>query len=204
MDVQAVAAADIAEREPALLEVARAHSPHLPMDVLDVLLVDRMGKDISGVGMDTNVIGRMLITGSPESAGPHINMIACHSLTPASHGNATGMGLADVITRSMADTIDHEVTRTNIITSGFLLRGKLPMVAPDDRTAWDWCLRGAGVVDVAQVRAARIVDTLHCAELWVTDAVLADLADAVQAGTVEVIEAGRELHDADGRLRPFD
>ena len=63
MDVRAVPAARIAADEPALLATARAHSPHLPMDALDVLLVDRMGKDISGVGMDTNVIGRMLITG---------------------------------------------------------------------------------------------------------------------------------------------
>ena len=203
MDVQAIAAADIADREPALLEVARTHSPRLPVDVLDVLLVDRMGKDISGVGMDTNVIGRMLITGSPESAGPHINMIACHALTPASHGNATGMGLADVITASMADTIDHEVTRTNIITSGFLLRGKLPVVAPDDRTAWGWCLRGAGVVDASAVRAARIVDTLHCADLWVTDAVLRDLAESISSGRIEVLESDVELHDADGRLNPF-
>src|SRR6185437_827674 len=92
-------------------------------------------------------------------------------------GNATGMGLADVVTRTLADAIDHDVTRTNIVTSGFLLRGKLPVVAADDREAWALCLRGAGVVDTSTVRAARIVDTLRCRDLWVTDAVLADLVD---------------------------
>lgn len=203
MAVEAVPAARIAAVEPGLLALARAHSPRLPMDRLDVLLVDRMGKDISGVGMDTNVIGRTMITGAEDPDGPHITMIGCHALTPASHGNATGMGLADVISATMADGIDHDVTRTNIITSGFLLRGKLPVVAPDDRTVWEWCLRGAGVVDAARVRAARIVDTLHCAELWVTDAVLADLSQEVAAGRIYVVDSGLTLHDHDGRLTPF-
>ena len=110
------------------------------------------------------------------------------------------MGLADVVTRRLADAIDHEVTRTNVVTSGFLLRGKLPVVADDDRQAWELCLRGAGVIDPSTVRAARIVDTLHCRELWVTDAVLAELAGR---DDVEVVERDVALHDPAGRLRPF-
>ncbi len=168
MVVRAVRAADIAAQEPALLELATAHACRLPVDDLDVLLIDRMGKDISGVGIDTNVIGRTMIAGEPDPPAPRITMIACHELTDASHGNATGMGLADVITRRLADAIDHDVTRTNVVTSGFLLRGKLPIVADDDRHAWELCLRGAGVIDTSTVRAARIVDTLHCTDLWVT------------------------------------
>ena len=159
-----------------------------------------MGKDISGVGLDTNVIGRTMITGEPEPVGPLIRMIACHSLTPASHGNATGMGLADVVSRRLADAIDHDVTRTNIVTSGFLLRGKLPVVADDDRQAWELCLRGAGVTDPTTVRAARIPDTLHCSDLWVTDAVWADLEPRAD---IELVERGVPLHDAAGDLRPF-
>ena len=182
MAVEAVPAAGIPDAEPALLDLARRHLARLPVDALDVLLVDRMGKDISGVGMDTNVIGRTMIAGEPDPPAPRIGMIACHELTPASHGNATGMGLADVVTRRFADAIDHEVTRTNVVTSGFLLRGKLPVVADDDRQAWAFCLRGAGVVDPAAVRAARIVDTLRCRDLWVTDAVLADLAARAERG----------------------
>lgn len=200
MAVRAAVTANIEQLEVDLLDLARDHAPALPMEALDVLLVDRMGKDISGVGMDTNVIGRLLINGQHEPLWPRVSMIACHELTAASHGNACGMGLADVVTRRLADAIDHEVTRTNIVTSGFLLRGKLPVVAADDREAWEWCLRGAGVVDVAQVRAARIVDTLHCTELWVTDAVLQDLADDPR---IEVIERDLVLHDAGGSLVPF-
>ena len=201
MLVEAIPAAAVADRELVLLDLARAHSPSLPVDDLDILLIDRMGKDISGVGMDTNVIGRILITGQDDPPTPRVNMIACHALTPASHGNATGMGLADVVTRSFEDAIDHEVTRTNIVTSGFLLRGKLPVIAADDRQAWELCLRGAGVVDVSGVRAARIADTLHCADLWVSDAVLAGLAGDPR---VEIIAAGLALHQDDGRLTPFE
>jgi hypothetical protein len=200
MIVQAVPAADIPTVEPALLSLAVQHAPRLPVDQLDVLLIDRMGKDISGAGMDTNVIGRVMIAGEPDPPLPRIAMIACHSLTVPSHGNACGMGLADVVTRRLADSIDHDVTRTNIVTSGFLLRGKLPVVADDDRHAWELCLRGAGVVDPGTVRAARIVDTLHCAELWVSDAVLAELECR---DDIEVIERSVRLHDDAGALRPF-
>jgi len=201
MAVEAVPAAAISDAEPALLALAAAHLARLPVDTLDVLLVDRMGKEISGVGMDTNVIGRTMIAGEPEPPSPRIAMIACHDLTPASHGNATGMGLADVVTRRFAAAVDHDVTRTNVVTSGFLLRGKLPVVADDDRQAWQLCLRGAGVVDTAGVRAARIVDTLRCRDLWVTDAVLADLAGDP---AVAVLARGLALHQPDGRLTPFD
>jgi len=159
-----------------------------------------MGKDISGVGIDTNVIGRTMIAGEPDPPTPRIGMIACHELTPASHGNATGMGLADVVTRRLADAIDHETTRTNVVTSGFLLRGKLPLVADDDRHAWELCLRGAGVIDPSRARAARITDTLHCTELWVTDPVLAELTERAD---LDVVERGVALHDPAGRLRPF-
>ena len=206
MVVEAIPAARIAAEELRLLDLARANSPALPVDDLDVLLVDRMGKDVSGVGMDTNVIGRLLIAGQEEPARPRITMIACSELTPASHGNACGMGLADVVTRRFADAVDHEVTRTNVVTSGFLLRGKLPMVAADDREAWAWCRRGAEVDDDTVVRAARIVDTLHTSELWVTEPVLRDLVDGAGAGrcgTIDVLERGAVLHDAAGRLTPF-
>jgi hypothetical protein len=201
MVVDAVPAANILDAEPRLLELARAHLPCMPVDELDVLVVDRMGKDISGVGMDTNVIGRIMINGEPDAPRPRITMIACHQLTGASHGNACGMGLADVITKAFADAIDHEVTRTNIITSGFLLRGKLPLVADDDRHAWELCLRGAGVVDSTSVRAMRIVDTLHCADAWVSDALLPELTNDER---VTVVRSGLRLHDEGGTLTPFE
>jgi hypothetical protein len=201
MLVEAVPAERLMEDEPRLLDVARRHLPRLPVDELDVLLVDRMGKDVSGVGMDTNVIGRRMIAGEAEPERPRIGMVACHALTEASHGNATGMGLADVVTKDFAAQVDHEVTRTNVVTSGFFLRGKLPVVADDDRHAWELCLRGAGVLEPAAVRAVRIVDTLHTSDLWVSGPVLDALDDAPGC---TVLARNLALHATDGRLAPFD
>ncbi len=200
MHVEALPASVIAAEEPRLLALAARNMPRLPVDDLDVLLVDQMGKDISGVGLDTNVIGRIMIAGEPDPPAPRIAMIGCHRLTPASHGNACGMGLADVVTAAFAAAVDHEVTRTNVVTSGFLLRGKLPLVADDDRHAWELCLRGACVLDERLVRAARIVDTLHCSELWVSDVMLAEL---VSDPRVTVEATGLELHAVDRDLAPF-
>ncbi|MGE0305657.1 MAG: DUF2088 domain-containing protein [Acidimicrobiia bacterium] len=200
MIVEALPVSKVREREVQLLEVARAHMPRLLVEDLDVLIIDQMGKDISGVGMDTNVIGRLLVTGESEPASPRVSMISCHHLTSASHGNATGIGLADVVTRAVADDIDHAATRENIVTSGFLLRGKLPVVADDDRHAWQLCCRGAGVIDVAGVRAMRIVDTLHVAEAWVSDAVLEELGGDTR---ITVARADLEMFDAAGRLTAF-
>jgi len=200
MAIEAVPAAEISRTEPALLALAREHMPRLPVDDLDVLLVDQMGKDISGVGMDTNVIGRTMIRGEADPDTPRIKMIGCHRLTAASHGNACGMGLADVVPRGLVAAIDEEATRTNVVTSGFLLRGKLPLVADDDRHVWELCLRGAGVIDVGEVRAVRILDTLHCADLWVSEAVCRELRDR---GDVTVQASGLALHGEDGALRPF-
>ncbi len=201
MGVEAIPAARIPAVEQRLLARARTHLPRLPVDRLDVLLVDRMGKDVSGVGMDTNVIGRVMIAGEADPPAPRIAMIACHALTSASHGNATGMGLADVVTRTFADAIDHEATRMNVVTSGFLLRGKLPVVADDDRQAWELCLRGAGILDPASVRAVRIVDTLHCDDAWVSGALLAELAYDPR---VAVLARALALHGPDGRLTRFE
>jgi hypothetical protein len=200
MIVEAVPVADVREREAYLLDVARGHMPRLLTPALDVLVIDRMGKDISGVGMDTNVIGRLLVTGEREPESPRISMISCHGLTPASHGNATGVGLADVVTRALADAIDQTATRENIVTSGFLLRGKLPVVADDDRHAWELCCRGAGVIDGSTVRAMRIVDTLHVAEAWVSDVVLDELRHDER---VTVVRSGLSMFDTDGRLTTF-
>lgn len=198
--VEAVAATHLPEREQALLALAREQMPRLVVDALDVLLIDRMGKDVSGCGMDTNVVGRTMIRGEVDPVTPDVAMIGVHTLTPASHGNACGLGLADVVPQSFVDSIDWEVTRTNIETSGFLLRGKLPNVVPDDRAVWDLCVRGATVRDTAAVRAMRIVDTLHPHRAWVSEAIAHELAARTD---IEVVARGLALHDEGGALAPF-
>lgn len=162
-----------ADRE--LLERARELQPRLPVDDLDVLLVDEMGKDVSGVGMDSNVIGRMRVRGQEEPERPRISSVAVFDLTEVSHGNALGVGLADVITLRLRDRIDLGATFENVVTSGFLERGKIPLSADTDRAAVEIALRGASVRDLSRARILRIRNTLSLGEVWASDALLPEL-----------------------------
>ncbi len=115
--IEVIPANQILSREPPLLEQARKNMPRLPVEEIDVLIVDELGKNISGSGMDTNIVGRIRISGEPEPESPKIRSILVDDLTDESHGNATGLGLADVITRRFFKKIDFPVTYRNIITS---------------------------------------------------------------------------------------
>jgi hypothetical protein len=200
MIVEAVAAADLPAREPQLLDLARAHMPVLPVDALDVLIVDQLGKNISGTGLDTNVIGRMRIAGEAEPASPQIRAIVVTDLTDASHGNATGTGLADVISRRLFDKIDVGITYTNVFTSGFPERGKIPIVAPTDADAVACARRACGPIAPGAERIARIRDTLHPGDAYVSDAVRQALRGRAD---VAIEDAAEEMFDAAGALRPF-
>ena len=176
MLVRGLGAETIMDEEPGLLDVARKNMPRLPVDDIDVLILDRMGKDISGSGLDPNIIGRNYIRDEPEPERPRIKAITVHDLTPASHGNAVGLGLADVITRRLFDKIDLDATNENTVTSSFLIRGKIPVIAPDDATAYAWALRSCGRMDAGEVRVVRVRDTLRLAEAWVSQPILHELA----------------------------
>ncbi len=198
MAIEVLPAPDVMRREPALLEMARANMPALPVAALDVLIVDRLGKNISGTGMDTNVIGRMRIAGEPEPASPRVRAIVVTDLTAASHGNATGTGLADVITRRLFDKIDVGVTYTNVFTSGFPERGKMPIVAPTDADAYACALRSCGPIEPGCERIARIRDTLHLGEVYVSSAVREELRGR---SDVDVAGDAEEMFDGEGALR---
>ena len=133
LHVEVLTADAIAREEPRLLALARRHMPRLPVDDVDVLVVDRMGKDISGVGIDPNITGRIGVGGERDAAAPRIGAMMVCDLTPQTHGNAIGVGLADVITRRLFAKIDYDATYGNVMTSSFLERGKIPVVA-DDRS----------------------------------------------------------------------
>lgn len=179
-----------------LLAQARRSIARLPFDDLDLLIVDCMGKDYSGTGLDTNVIGRMRIRGSEDTV-PHCRRVVTLDLSPASHGNALGVGLADVVTRRLVDKIDWRVTQENVVTSGFLERGFLPIVCETDQAAVGVGLRGLGrPVDPESVRAVRIRNTLALGEAWVSPALLRELPD-VQA------EASALTFDSAGNICMF-
>ncbi len=160
--------------ERRLLERAREMLPRLPVGELDLLVVDQMGKNISGTGMDTNVIGRIGVRGVPDQ-GPRIQRIVVLDLTEGSHGNANGMGLADLTTRRLAHKVDFRATYLNTLTATFVERAKLPIVMESDREAIEAALRTIG--SPPSPRIIRIRSTLELEEMLVSPAVLEELRD---------------------------
>jgi hypothetical protein len=184
--LEIIPAAEILVREPRLLELSRRLMPRIPVDPLDLLVVDEMGKDISGVGMDPNIIGRIRVRGQVEPDYPRISSIVVCGLSAASHGNALGIGLADVATRSLAKGIDVDAMTENAVTSGFLERAKIPLLAETPRRAVEIALRAACVGPAcvepaaeggyASARILRIRNTLSLREIFVSDALLGELS----------------------------
>ena len=120
--IRALRPQEFEEEEPKLLAEAKRLMPKLPVDQIDLLIIDEFGKDISGVGLDPNIIGRIGIRGEPEAEKPRISSILLADLTEGSQGNALGMGLADVVTKRVYDRIDFRATYENAVTSSFLER----------------------------------------------------------------------------------
>jgi hypothetical protein len=174
--LRGLSAAELDAGERGLLDLARGLAPALPFPDLDVLVIERMGKDISGTGMDTNVIGRLRIPGKQEPESPRVRAIVVCGLTEATHGNALGMGLADFATRALADKVDFALTAKNVLASGFLERGRLPLVLGDAAEAL-----GAALNHVfrtrpenrPQARVAAIGSTLDLQEFLVSENLIA-------------------------------
>ncbi len=190
------------ERE--LLKQAYALLPHFPFPEIDVLIVEQMGKNISGVGMDPKVIGRVKVHGVPDLAPCDIRAIAVLDLTHEAHGNASGIGLADVTTRRLVEQIDFEALYINCITAGVcgIQRSFIPMVAPDDRAAILTALRVCGQADPLQARIVRIKNTLSMDEIDVSER----LARLLQnSGTYRLVSSYFSLNfNPEGRLVPFE
>jgi len=198
--VELIPANQILAREPALLEEARKNMPRLPVDEIDVLIVDELGKNISGSGMDTNIIGRIRIPGEPDPPSPRIRSIVVDDLTAESHGNATGLGLADVITRRFYNKIDFATTYRNIITSSFLERGKTPIVAETAHEAFKIALRSCGAVTPGTERVIRIHNTLHLSEIYLSPALADEMNDNPN---VQVDDSSANPFDHAGGLAGF-
>ncbi|MBN1577652.1 MAG: hypothetical protein JW913_13920 [Chitinispirillaceae bacterium] len=173
--IEAVPVEAVMEREPALLAMARDNMARLPVDEIDLLIVDYIGKDFSGTGLDTNIIGRMRIRGEPEPQRPSIKSIVVRDISERSHGNALGIGLADVITRRLYDKIDYAGMYENATTSTFFERVKVPMVAETDAEALHRALRCCGPVVSGEERVVRIRNTLHLDHMYVSEAIRREL-----------------------------
>ena len=186
-EIEGLDVGEILDREPELLERSRDLIGTLPVEDLDLLVVDEIGKEISGTGMDTNVIGRTLMHGEPEPASPRYTRIYARSVTEGSHGNAIGMGLADYAHQRLVEGVDTTDTYVNALTSGEPIRARIPVVFPDDRLALTVAYSGCGVVDPADMRIARVDNTLDLDRFWVSEPVVDELRDDPNAsvGTPE-------------------
>ncbi|HEY4028688.1 MAG TPA: DUF2088 domain-containing protein [Candidatus Dormibacteraeota bacterium] len=196
--VRGLAADEIgAGAEAALLDEARRLMPRVPFDDLDVLVVERIGKDVSGAGIDTNVVGRMRVIGQPEPR--QVTAIVALDLTDASHGNAMGIGTADFTTARLLGKIDFEALYTNALTAGIIgiQRMTIPCVMPSDLAAV--CAAIACRGRDAPLRLAWIQDTLHTELLGVSPV----LGEEARARTdLEVVREPAPMpFDASGRLR---
>ncbi len=186
------------ETDRALLRRAWQVLPRVPFDPLDVLVVDEMGKNISGTGMDNNVIGiGPRVGGKMEMGHPAVSTIVVLGLTPESHGNANGVGLADITTRRLVDAIDYKATYTNVLTTRLWSAGRLPVIMETDREAIEVAV---GESSPDEVRLVRIKNTLHLEELEISEALV---PEARQAGLTVLRGPHPLAFDAAGRIRPW-
>src|SRR5665647_1008142 len=198
--IKAILPEKLEEEELKLLQYNRTHMPSIPVSQLDVLLVDEMGKDISGVGIDTNIIGRIGIQSETAPESPKITNIVVSDLTEASHGNALGMGLAEFITKKLFNKIDFKATYENVITSTFLDRGKMPIVADTDLQAFQYAIRTCGPIEIEKARVIRIKNTLHLSEIYVSPAVLEEIKDKQN---ITILEKPKDIFTEEGQFTKF-
>ncbi len=200
--IEAFNAADLEAGERRLLKDAREWMARLPFSPIDVLVVEEIGKNISGSGMDTNVIGRPSNPHEPFPADPKILWIVALSLTEESGGNATGIGNADFTTRRLAEKIDWKPTAINCLTACAPNGAKLPLVFDSDREAVENALNCIGLTTPAQARVIRIKNTLMLGEIECSEAFLPEIA---KRPDLAVVGDGRHLpFDAAGQIVPLN
>ena len=188
-ELHGIVSNEILKREPKLLaHYAKNYYPRLPFENLNSLIVESMGKNYSGTGMDTNILGRRGLEDADDPPSPSIQCVAVLDLTDVSQGNAVGVGLADVITQKLASKINPEKTNLNAMTAGGPAKGVIPHIVPDDEEVYDWVMS-----QVENTRCVVIPNTLHLDKFYVS----LDLVDELQ----------RMNQDAPGRFKmekPFE
>ncbi len=201
--IEAVAADNIYDREKDLLVMSKNLMPRLPFDDIDVLVIDEIGKNISGTGMDTNIIGRKhndhVATGDEV---PRVKRIFVRSLTPQTHGNATGIGLSEFCTTRLVEQMDQNITRINCITGSHPSGAMIPIHFDTDREVLEAALSTIGLTEPQDARLVWIRNTLELAEIECSSALL---LEARTADNAEILTAVRDLtFDSDGNLPRID
>jgi hypothetical protein len=164
--IEAAEPAEFESRDPHLLGVAREWMARLPFDAADVLVIDCMGKNISGVGFDPNVVGRKFNDHAAVAGEkPKVRRICVRGLTPESHGNAVGIGMCEFCRTQLLRDRNERATRVNSLTSGHVAAGMTPLDYETDREMLAAALGTIGLVEPPQARLMWIADTLHLAEI---------------------------------------
>jgi hypothetical protein len=197
--IEAMTSDGLFEGEKRLLKVAKSWLARIPFDRGDVLVVDEMGKNVSGTGMDTNVIGRRAGSGQPFAGSPSFSRIVVRDLTPESYGNAIGVGMADVVTRRLVDKIDTRPTYVNAVTSTNLESVRIPVTMDSDREALETAISTSSAPSGEDCRMIWIRNTLKLDRFVASEALL----DEVEGnGDLQVVERLGDLDfDAQGNLK---
>jgi hypothetical protein len=186
------------EGEKPLLRKAKQIMARLPFKQLDVLVVDEMGKNISGPGMDPNVIGRSYFRGSEPPTEPEIMRIFVRDVTPESEGNANGIGLADYTTKRLVRKIDMDAVVVNCITGGAPEYGQIPISYERDRDALQAAYDTAGVINPMDLRLVWIKNTLKLETIWASEAMMAEVQGNPD---LEIISPLKEItFDSEGNM----
>jgi len=197
--IEAVAPEHFETQEKRLLALAKQWMARLPFTHVDVLLIDEIGKDVSGTGLDTNVVGRKFDDHKAvEGEFPKVKLIVVRGLTEATHGNAVGLGCAEFCKSQVLRAMDRRATRLNAITAGHVAAAMLPLDYETDREILDLALGTIGLVEPPNARLLWITNTLELAEL---ECSAAYLDEARRRDDLEVLTPLRDLPlDATGNL----
>jgi len=174
-EIVALEKEEVLDREPALLERARALMGRLPFDQIDVLVVGELGKNYSGAGMDPNVLGRLMVETQADFERPKVTRLVVLDVSDESHGNIVGVGFADLTTERLVAKMDPVATRINVLTSCFLERARVPITLASDRAVFEEAVKTCWRLDPAECRLVVIPNTLELARQWVSPALKAEV-----------------------------
>ncbi|MSU21047.1 MAG: DUF2088 domain-containing protein [Pedosphaera sp.] len=197
---------EIARREEEVFVESKNLMPRLPFDEIDFLIIDRIGKNISGAGMDPNITGRGVhgyssFLGNKDQSKPRIRRIFVRDLTPETHGNGIGIGFADFTTSRLVRGMDHNVTAINALTSLTPQGAKIPIHFETDREAITQALISLALPDVRQAKVVRIADTLSLGNMEVSEAYSEMINEKENLMATSVI--GEMKFDISGNLMPL-
>jgi hypothetical protein len=199
MEIEIIEKDDIIEADKNLLKIAKENMAKIYFNEIDVLIVDRIGKDISGDGMDPNITGRYP---TPYAfGGPNVSKMVVLDLTKHTYGNANGMGTADFTSKKLADKINFEATYVNGLTSTVVKPTHMPTVLENDREAIQAAIKTCNALDISKAKVVRIKDTLHLDEIYISESLE---KEAKNNKNITILQGPEEFYfDNEGNIKVF-